>query len=395
MVNPELNESSKDPLLVETVPDEIEVIQVGAMNPKWTRKVGLGSLGIRALPYMKKAGDKLLRRGDIDLVYFSTTMFPVTILGARWKRKFKVPYIIDMQDPWHDDYHLTRPKSERPKKFWFSHRLNKTLEPRAMRRVDGIISVSDKYSKTLQDRYSNIRPEMCDTIPFGASSRDFELLDRVTLDNEAFDPNDGMVHVVNTGSAGGHTMRFSFTVIFTALKKGLETNPELFERIRMHFLGTTYAPNGTGANTVLPIAEKCGVGEYVHEQPDRLPYFNALKVLKDAAMLVIPGLDDPAYTASKLFPYILTRKQILAVIHEGSSVVRMLDETRGGDCVPFNSDMDLDELATRAMKCWEEILGRLPASPDTNWEAIEPHTAREMTRRQVECFERVLLASAN
>src|SRR5947209_4848059 len=108
-----------DPLLQKTTPYEIEVIRVGAVSSKLTRYLGLGSLAVRALPFLWRSGNRLLEpenkqqttdevqqaRKKIDLVYFSTTQFPVTILGPIWKRRFGVPYVVDFQDPWLDDYY--------------------------------------------------------------------------------------------------------------------------------------------------------------------------------------------------------------------------------------------------------------------------------------------------
>jgi hypothetical protein len=39
---------------------------------------------------------------------------------------------------------------------------------------------------------------------------------------------------------------------------------------------------------------------------------------------------------------------------------------------------------------WCEILSDLSRAPQTNWRAFEKFTAREMTRRQCEFFDRVL-----
>src|SRR6266404_9921007 len=41
-----------DPLLEKTVPPDIEVIRVSAVPASLSRKVGLGSLALRALPYL-------------------------------------------------------------------------------------------------------------------------------------------------------------------------------------------------------------------------------------------------------------------------------------------------------------------------------------------------------
>ena len=394
MVDPGLNEAAQDPLLLKSIPEDTEIHQVKAMSPRLTRKVGLGSLALRSLPYLRWAGDKLLRDRRFDLVYFSTTMFPVMILGASWKRRFGVPYVLDMQDPWHDDYHLSKPRSERPKKFWFSYRLDKFLEPRAMRRVDGLISVSDTYTCTLQDRYENIRSEMCDTIPFGGNAADFDVVRNNGVKNSVFDPADGFLHLVNTGCAG-HSMLFSFEVLFKALRKGLEQNPELFGRLKLHFVGTSYAQSGTGEKTVEPVAEQCGVADHVTEWTDRVPYFQALKLLLDADMLLIPGLDEPGYTASKLYPYILARKPILSVVHKDSSVLSILRQTRAGSCIGFDPSMDQNALAGQVFVVWEKLLRKLSTAPDTDWAAFEPYTAREMTRRQINSFERAVLAHGN
>jgi hypothetical protein len=78
-------------------------------------------------------------------------------LGAYWKKKHGIPYVIDMQDPWHSDYYKNKPKAERPKKYWISYRLNKYFEPIAMKNVDGLISVSKAYIDTLKQRYPQLQ----------------------------------------------------------------------------------------------------------------------------------------------------------------------------------------------------------------------------------------------
>src|SRR5690606_1772161 len=140
-----------------------------------------------------------------DLIYFSTTQFPVCILGAYWKKKFGIPYVIDMQDPWHSTYYLDKPKNERPPKFWFSYRLNKYLEPLAMKGVDGLISVSGAYLETLHRRYPETRQLPQEVITFGAFEQDFEIARRHPELQPAFQRIPGCIHLVYVGR-GGHDM---------------------------------------------------------------------------------------------------------------------------------------------------------------------------------------------
>ncbi|WP_263784446.1 glycosyltransferase [Salinibacter grassmerensis] len=388
-VNPAFVERERDPLLVETLPDAVDVRTVEALNPKWTRFMGLGNVALRSLPSYVWQGSKRLAQGDVDLVYFSTTAYPVTILGRYWKRRFGVPYVIDMQDPWHTDYYVGKPREEQPPKFWFSYRLNKYLEPVAMRGVDGIVSVSQGYCDTLQGRYANVTPEVCAVIPFGAAEVDFEVMEESGVSQPFIDPDDDTIDIVYAGR-GGHDMEKAARGIFGALRRGREEHPSLFKRVRMHFVGTSYAPAGEGEKTLEPIAEQCGVGDAVTEYTDRIPYFQSLRLLRDADHLVVPGSDDPDYTASKLYPYILSRRPVLAVFNQNSSVVDILRETRAGTAVTFNGATTTEDLSRRVVDAWTPMLERLPYSPGTDWKAFQPYTAKAMTRRQVEIFDRVV-----
>ena len=61
--------------------------------------IGIGSIGWRAFIPMLRAGRKLLKRRRFDLIYFSTTQFPLFLLGPIWQRWFGIPYVLDFQDP--------------------------------------------------------------------------------------------------------------------------------------------------------------------------------------------------------------------------------------------------------------------------------------------------------
>jgi hypothetical protein len=388
-VDPNRVEADRDLLLEDTIPPRTVVRTVSALDPRWTRLVGLGSVALRSLPSYFRRVSRRLARGDVDLVYFSTTAFPVMVLGRYWKWRFGVPYVIDMQDPWHTDYYVGKPKEEQPPKFWFSYRLHKYLEPMAMRGVDGIISVSQGYCDTLQDRYANVTPDMCEVIPFGAAEVDFEVMEESGVTQPFVDPDDDTIDVVYAGR-GGHDMATAARGLFGALRRGREERPGLFGRVRMHFVGTSYAPAGEGEKTIEPIAEQYGVADAVAEHTDRIPYFQSLRLLRDADHLVVPGSDDPDYTASKLYPYILSCQPVLAVFHQRSSVVDILQKTRAGKAVTFDGSMDVGNLADRVFNTWAAMLERLPYTPDTYWDAFRPYTAEIMTHRQAEVFDRAV-----
>ncbi len=388
-VKPEFIEMSIDGLLLKTIPENAEIVRINAFRSQTTRKFGLGNSGYRSLLHYYREGNRLLKSEKYDLVYFTTTAFPVMVLGRIWKRKFNVPYVIDMQDPWRNDFYLDKPRHERPPKFWFAYRLDKYMEAFAMKKVDGIVSVSAGYPKTLMERYSNIKPDMCTVIPFGGASVDFDVLNSSGLTNQVFDKNDGLKHLVYIGR-GGHDMQLALGAIFSAFSKGLKESPELFEKVRFYFIGTSYAADGLGQKTIQPVAARFGVEHYVTEITDRLPYFEAMYVLSEADLLIVPGSTDTNYTASKLYPYILSQRPLLAVFNQQSSVVEILTDTRAGECVSFLNEEQPESIGERVLSTFAKMLKKLPFTPDTDWNAFEPFSAREATRKQLDFFNKIL-----
>src|SRR5436305_9432596 len=98
-------EGFQDPDLVATLPADVPVTRVRAIPPQFTRKLGFGSLGLRSYWALKRAGTRLLQKKRFDLVYFSTTIFRAMSLGPLWKRRLGIPYVVDLQDPWVNDYY--------------------------------------------------------------------------------------------------------------------------------------------------------------------------------------------------------------------------------------------------------------------------------------------------
>ena len=388
-VEPGFVEMSCDPLLLKTIPESADVIRIKAFNPKFTRKIGLGNLGYRSLWFYLKTCNRLIREKHFDLVYFSTTAFPVMILGRYWKRKFGIPFIIDMQDPWRNDFYLDKPKHERPPKFLFAYTMDKHMEAWTMKKVNGIVSVSAGYPATLMERYENIKPGMCTVIPFGGASLDFDVLDKAPVSNPLFSRSASSINFAYIGR-GGHDMALALGGIFSALKTGLELEPGIFSKVKMYFAGTSYAADGQGQKTIEPLAARYSVEDHVVEITNRLPYFTALQVLRDADILIITGSTDTNYTASKLYPYILAKRPLIAVFNENSSVVEILGKTRAGRCVTFANSDTPEKIGSELFLCLKEYLVKLPFIPETDWNEFEPYSAREAGRKQVEFFDKIL-----
>ena len=388
-VHPDHIEGVNDSLLAETVPSHIKVISTAALPTQLTKRFGLGTLGWRCLPYIAKAGSQFLAQHKFDLIYFSTTAFPTLSLAAYWYQRFRIPYVIDFQDPWLSDYHKragTTPPGGRLK-YVLNQQFARWQEPKALRNVSHIISVSPAYPKVLCDRYPWLQSNQCTELPFGAPQADFEVLPSLVVKQSIFDPEDGFRHWVYIGR-GGTDMSIALRLLFSQIQQLRQNASEQWKPTKLHFVGTSYASVDRAIETIKPIATEFDLADIVAEQTQRIPYFEAMKALTDSDAILLIGSDDPSYTASKLYPCILARKPILAVFHQQSSVVGILHQCNAGKAITFRgSDYPATTLAS--MRSGIEWLLSLPQGymPATNWLAFEPYTAKEMTRKQCNIFD--------
>jgi hypothetical protein len=363
-----------DPLLEAGLPADVPVHWARALSLRWARIPGLGTLGLRCLPALARAGDALLARGDFDLVYFSTTAFEVHVLGPRWRRRYGVPFVMDYQDAWVSDYYRDNPAVPVPGGRWkyrLASTLHRWMEPRVLRACAGITSVSPAYPRQLAARYPVAMASMPTLVQgFPGAPRDFDRLPSPSGADAPFDPGDGAIHWVYVGR-GGPDMQRALRAFFRALRD--HADPALLRVLRLHFIGTSYAAAGTGARTAAPIAEEFGLGDLVRESPDRISYTLTLWCLRNAHALIVPGSDDPAYTASKIYPYLLARRPMLAVFHRDSSVVDLVARAGGAVCVPFDARETEDALAAAIARDWLEP-GAHARVVDLDMAAFAPYT---------------------
>ncbi|WP_439697056.1 hypothetical protein ACFGVS_00840 [Mucilaginibacter sp. AW1-7] len=371
-----------DDLLLQSIPTPIRIHTVKALKKSLTSKLGLGSIALRSLWFYRQKIKELLSIQPYDLIYFSTTQFPVCILGAYFKKRYGIPYVIDMQDPWFSDYYEDKPKAQRPPKYWFSYHLNKYLEPMAMNSVDGLISVSAHYISDLKERYPAIQDIPSATITFGAFEPDMHLAEQ----NRDTFPNlldSTYINIVYIGR-GGADMHPAVIPLFKALKSALDQGNEAFKSLRFYFIGTSYAPNGQGKPSILPLARQLDVAESVIEITDRISYYHALITLQQADALFIPGSDDPKYTASKIYPYLLTPKPLLAIFNKASSVINIMKEYGVKQVYDYETVTDAN-ISTFL----SSLTNGSPEPPQYHAGAVNKYSAKQMTINQCKLFDSV------
>jgi hypothetical protein len=351
-------EGALEPELTPSVPADIAVHRCRALPVALTRRFGLGNLGWRCLPELMATGERIIRRERIDLVMFSTTQF-VTLLAARtWRERTGVPYVVDLQDPWRtSDYEL--PGAPRPpggRKYQFARLVAWALEETTFRHAAGFLSVSDIYLTTLRERYAWMRRRASACIPFGASPDDFALARRQPRSpDEGLSRAAGEVHLVSTGAAGP-MLSGAVQRLFHAVRDFRKRQPTAAARLRFHFIGSQYAPVGAATCQILPVAATFGVEDLVTEVPHRIGYLAALRRQEQADGLLLLGSHDPAYVPSKLAPYLISGRPLLALAAASGQLQQRLDELGAGCAVPWSPAAPLDATVPEISRFLEDAL---------------------------------------
>ncbi len=386
-VDPRHYESEVDPDNTRLVDPSVEVVRIPAFSPGWTRKFGFGDLSLRCFWQTWRKAVQICRRRPIDIVFIPVPPYFSILHGRLLRSRFGIPYVIDYIDPWIIADYWKLPKSMRPPKWALADAASRWLEPVALRRVSHIVGVSQGTVDQVRAPYAWIGPDDVAAIPYGGEPADFANLRQKPRPNPIFDKRDGLFHLTYTGAfiPGMHA---TAQAVFAAVRTGLKRRPELFGRLRLHFVGTSYAPGGDRPLHALRLAREEGIEGNVSETPERIPYLSALQTLLDSQALLAVGSDAPHYTASKLFPYLLAEKPILAVFHEASSVVSILRDTGAGIAVTYGAKTSPGDRVEEIGEALERILSGI-RTPGVSLDEFAPYTARAMSRRLAAVFDKV------
>jgi hypothetical protein len=379
--DPRRYEERPDPDLERLVAPGLRVIHAPTLP---LRPAGLvGDVGVRSFWGCYRAVAGLARRGEIDFVLVTIPSNFLAPIGRLVRRRFRVPYGIDYQDPWiHRWPGIDRPFS----RAWGSYRLSCLLEPWAVRDAALITGMAAGYVSGVLERNPALEKRaLVACMAMGSAPEDFDLVRALHRETFLFRPGDGLFHMIYAGA-----LLPAGLVVLDAFLSGLgrlrTRSPELAARLRVHFVGTGTSPDDPRGHRVLPRARQAGVADMVDEHPHRVGYIDALNHQERSDAVLVLGSTEPHYTPSKVFQAILSRRPVFALLHEGSTAVGIIKSARAGTA------LTLTETRTPSP---EEIAAALaglltqprdePAHLDER--AFEPYSARESARTLAQALD--------
>jgi glycosyltransferase involved in cell wall biosynthesis len=386
-VDDAFHEERLDPGLAALVPASVEIVKTTAVSASFTRPIGLGEISLRAWRPLWRTLQHLLETRPIKAVLITGSPYYPMLFAARIKRQYGVPVVLDFQDPWVSAYAATR---TRWSKDGISHRLAVALEPRAVRAADMITSVSQTQNDEMAARYPWLATSIMAAIPIGGDPDDFDALRAHPPAHRQVKLDPAMINLSYVGTFLPRAEPLART-LFKALARLRESKPELAARLRFHFVGTSNQPNGHGLFRISPIATEAGVGDLVVETPQRVPFLEALSLLANSDGLLLIGSDEPHYTASKIYPALMSSRPFLSLFHRASSAHAILSAAGGGICHSFETPAELAALESVLVMSLRELASAPQSLVPRNQAAYAPFEARETARAFATLFDKLAL----
>lgn len=312
---------------------------------------------------LAKASEIIEKNGDIEVIFSTAPPFTSHLVALELRKKYRVPIVVDFRDPW----------VENPLHFYLTplhRRWHQRLEERVLLGADRIVAVNRVLKEQFLRAYrGKLTHRDIAIITHGYDAQDFEGLPKTRV-------NTGKFRLLYSGTF--HTSERSPKPFFLALKKAIEQNPELGEKVEARFVGLFPTEYIKFAKS-LGLERLIQVEGYKSHRETLAENFQA-DVLW-ATQSAVKRIET--ITQSKLFEYVACERTLFGIMPDGASRQFVL-EANGVVAHPNNPD----EIASKLLDLFEMWKsGTLPIPPK---DVVEKYDRRNLTAQLAREFEQLL-----
>ncbi len=273
--------------------------------------------GIRWAGFAYKKAKELIQEGKIDIILTRSPSDIAHLVGLRLKKKLKVKWIANWNDPstgtWPDPYEKYLPTWKRiiSKKY-----------------TQEILKFADKNTFPSQMLADNFQAH------FKIEDSRTAIIPHIMLNNQI--PYDGAaptngLHIVHSGNM---SIERDPTNLFMALKR---LNDQTDEKIYLDVMGVI-------SKQASNLIKELNLEEYI-SAIEPMPYYRVMKKMADYDVLLIleAKLTKGIFLPSKISDYAQLSKPILAISPQTGEVKRLLEKYGGGVASDNSSVEDIEE----------------------------------------------------
>jgi glycosyltransferase involved in cell wall biosynthesis len=239
----------------------------------------------------------------------------VHLIGACLSKLAGIPWVADFRDPYLDDVFLDYPWAETR----FSGYLARKLEAMFISMAANILTTNERMTERLRSRYPAHNQTIV-TLPNGYDPDDFYKLEKEKEKNFT---------ISYFGSLYGPRNPEPILHALSELINEKQINPL---NLTLRFIGNSNSING---KTMESLIIQYGLNKYVELLP-WIPRGDAFRLMVRSHVLLLPAEDQPLCVPGKLYEYLATGNDILAISGNGATADLVLKIGAGVVVQPGN-----------------------------------------------------------
>lgn len=374
MVHEKYYEEKLDHHLEKLLLPNLRIEKVNAFHVTKPRLIG--DIGLRAFFQLYRKAKQLITIESIDFLYIPIPSFYCALLGRLLNGSTNIKYGIDYIDPWVHHF----PGSDKQfSRHWFSTKIASFLEPIAVKNASLITGVAEGYYQGVLERNPHLAKQaILGAMPYGGEEKDHMAIASANATPYLFDKNPAKIQLVYAGA-----MLPKAYVVLEKIFEAIQNNPQGFKQVEFHFIGTGKLPNDSQSYNIKPIAEKYGLWQTIaFEYAQRIPYLDVLIHLNNATGIFILGSTEAHYTPSKTYQGVLSGKPILAVLHQQSTAVKVLQQSGAGMVLTFDGEDNLVNLKNTFNSHFKSYISFIKTFQpvNVNCRLFEMYSAKNITK---------------
>ena len=295
------------------------------------------------------AACEIIEKENPIAIITSSPPHSTQLIGLILKKKFSLPWIADMRDPWTDIYYYKK-MLHTP----FAKSKDKKYERQVLENSDKVIVVSDSIKNSFLGKSNEIKSEKISVIPNGYDEKDFE--------NKTKKPEKEFT-ITYTGTIAESYSPYTF---FSAIGSLIKNNPG--SDIKFRFIGSM--PKG--------------MFEYLQIQPwknnfEFIPYSPHDKVIdymlaSSVLYLAIPqAAGNKGILTGKLFEYLASRKPVIGTGPADGDAAIIINSCSAGKMFETSDEKGISNYLQSLLDEWKK--NKNPA--------IESETYKKYSRKSL------------
>ncbi|MCC6815125.1 MAG: glycosyl transferase family 1 [Saprospiraceae bacterium] len=296
-----------------------------------------------------------LKTNKIDAILTSSPPHSVQLIGYRLKKKFNIPWLVDLRDPWSRIFFIRSLKMT----SWAKKR-NEKLEMKVLQHANQLVTVSKYCSigfKEISGRTPVVITNGYDSIPNEIESNKsdhFVLAYGGTLSG---DRNPELLwRELNILLNSDNNLRKKFKLLFIGA-----IDPAVYESI-----------SNQGLKDILETYPALSHEEYIK------------KISSATSLLLIGTKNDPGVITGKFFEYLALKKPIIAISPKNSDVELILNQTNAGFNSDYNDPIKIKEILNWLIDIYTDTKVFKP-----NLEEIDKYSRKNLTKQLADLLDSI------